>query len=547
MIRISGHIMKTGLHVIVLVALVGCVQDLNVDDSVAAAPSAGEQSELAYFHDTPPGRSIHVVDVDLCEPDIEIVTTGPNDGVRTVSSFAARTGAVVAINGGHTWGGVPKVSAHDGAYFGDPDAGDIGQAVFGDGLAGFIHQYDAYVAQPNHSEVLSGLLTLVHDGVAAHDTLPHGEYTCSVQHPRTLLGLSADKRHLLLVVVDGRAPAAGRRGMTCAEAADYMVSLGAHWALNLDGGGSSEMIVDGDIVNRPSDGNERPVGSHLAVVRRPGARGHCIDAPVAPPPPLPPAPPAQADGCGGLDVNEALLPGQTMSSCNGRYALAHQGDGNVVLYGADGGARWSTQTHGTSTSSFVMQGDGNLVLYGTAGQALWHSSTSGAPGATLGVQDDGNLVIYGPFGALWASGTDEPRPTSPPPAPPVAPPPSEPPPPPPSASCGVLTVDGVLAPDTWVASCDGRFSLVHQGDGNVVVYNELGVALWSTGTNGTATNALVMQNDGNLVLYTQGGAPLWDASTDGHAGATLRVQDDGNVVVYGAAGNALWSTGTGGH
>lgn len=537
MFRIPGHNMRN-LHVLALVALAGCVQELDAIDDLAAAPSTGDESELAYFHEQPAGRSIHIVDVDLCEPGIEIVTTGPNDGVRTVSSFAARTGAVVAINGGHTWGGVPKISAHGGAFFGDGDAGDIGQVVFGDGLATFVHQFDTYVAEPSHSEVISGLLTLVHDGVPAHDTLPNDEYTCSVQHPRTLVGLTADRRHLLLVVVDGRNPGAGRLGMTCGEAADYMVSLGAHWALNFDGGGSSEMIVDGNIVNVPSDGNERPIGSHLAVVRRDGARGHCIEAPVAPPPP---PPPTQAEGCGGLASNESLAAGQTMSSCNGRYALAHQSDGNVVLYGADGGARWSTGTHGTSTSAFVMQGDGNLVLYGAAGQPLWDSGTNGDAGATLGVQDDGNLVIYGPFTALWTSGTDEAQPAAPAPQP-------EPPPSalPSSESCGVLGVDGVLAPDTSVTSCDGRFALVHQGDGNIVVYDVNGGALWSSGTQGESTNALVMQNDGNLVLYTAGGSPLWDASTDGHAGATLRVQDDGNVVVYGAAGNGLWSTHTGG-
>jgi hypothetical protein len=76
---------------------------------------------------------------------------------------------------------------------------------------------------------MTGLLTLVDDGVAQHALLPNGEYTCAVQHPRTLLGLSRDKKKLFLVVVDGRAPAAGRRGMTCGEAADFMVSLGAWW------------------------------------------------------------------------------------------------------------------------------------------------------------------------------------------------------------------------------------------------------------------------------------------------------------------------------
>ena len=46
-----------------------------------------------------------------------------------------------------------------------------------------------------------------------------------------------------------------------------MLDLGAVDAMNLDGGGSSEMIVDGQIVNQPSDGRERRIGAGIAVVK----------------------------------------------------------------------------------------------------------------------------------------------------------------------------------------------------------------------------------------------------------------------------------------
>jgi len=42
--------------------------------------------------------------------------------------------------------------------------------------------------------------------------------------------------------------------------------LGATWALNLDGGGSTTMFLNGELMNRPSDGRERPVGSALLVL-----------------------------------------------------------------------------------------------------------------------------------------------------------------------------------------------------------------------------------------------------------------------------------------
>jgi exopolysaccharide biosynthesis protein len=83
--------------------------------------------------------------------------------------------------------------------------------------------------------------------------------------PRTAVGLTQDGR-ILLVVVDGRQ--ALSKGMSLLELALFLRELGAVNAMNLDGGGSSEMIVKGRIVNKPSDGKERRVGNALAVVPR---------------------------------------------------------------------------------------------------------------------------------------------------------------------------------------------------------------------------------------------------------------------------------------
>jgi hypothetical protein len=84
------------------------------------------------------------------------------------------------------------------------------------------------------------------------------------RQPRTLAGVTDDGR-LLLVTVDGRRPG-WSAGMTLSEAARLMRSLGAVDALNLDGGGSTTMVVRGEVVNRPSDRvGERPVSDALYV------------------------------------------------------------------------------------------------------------------------------------------------------------------------------------------------------------------------------------------------------------------------------------------
>jgi exopolysaccharide biosynthesis protein len=75
-------------------------------------------------------------------------------------------------------------------------------------------------------------------------------------HPRTALGVDATGRLLMLVVVDGRQPGL-REGMSEYELAELLAGLGCQDALNLDGGGSSVMLMaDSEgklqIVNRPS-------------------------------------------------------------------------------------------------------------------------------------------------------------------------------------------------------------------------------------------------------------------------------------------------------
>jgi exopolysaccharide biosynthesis protein len=73
--------------------------------------------------------------------------------------------------------------------------------------------------------------------------------------------------------VDGRQPFYSE-GITLKELADLMISLGAQNAMNLDGGGSSTMVVEGEdgrprILNSPIDnyipGRERPVANHLGI------------------------------------------------------------------------------------------------------------------------------------------------------------------------------------------------------------------------------------------------------------------------------------------
>ena len=93
------------------------------------------------------------------------------------------------------------------------------------------------------------------------------------RHPRTAVAVGVDESLAWLVVVDGR-QGDYSTGMTLPELTELLEALGAEEALNLDGGGSSTLVVGGRVVNRPSDENgERPVVNALLLVRDPGRCG----------------------------------------------------------------------------------------------------------------------------------------------------------------------------------------------------------------------------------------------------------------------------------
>ncbi len=87
----------------------------------------------------------------------------------------------------------------------------------------------------------------------------------SGRHPRTAIGIDKEG-FVYFVVVDGRSRASA--GMTLAELQDYMSRLGLVSAINLDGGGSSTMVLQESVMNTPSDGRERSVAATIEVTER---------------------------------------------------------------------------------------------------------------------------------------------------------------------------------------------------------------------------------------------------------------------------------------
>lgn len=115
---------------------------------------------------------------------------------------------------------------------------------------------------PEIDQMIGGNTALMYDGVLTERNTT--ENYNAVPYPRTAVGASKDKRWVYLLVADGKTSTS--KGLTTTQVCDILKHWGAVDAIGLDGGGSSEIIVNNKVANRPADGKERPVGNGWLVV-----------------------------------------------------------------------------------------------------------------------------------------------------------------------------------------------------------------------------------------------------------------------------------------
>ena len=215
-------------------------------------------------------RDIHVARVDLRVSDgIRVLATPEEDRNTTVSTFAARRKAIVAVNADFFNAKVEPVGlavGPCGPWKGAEDNRRQAVVAFGEARVQIRPGPEVTKAESWMTGAVGGFPVLVRGCRALRSSeLPGPVRFTRAAHPRTAVGFSRDERTMYLVVVDGRRP--GVPGLTLPELAAWMrKTLKVCSALNLDGGGSSAMWIRDRIVNQPSDGLERRVANHLAVV-----------------------------------------------------------------------------------------------------------------------------------------------------------------------------------------------------------------------------------------------------------------------------------------
>ncbi len=269
-------------------AVLGCpaetpipVQVVQAGDEAAFVPQwsslFGGVDVTTVHKKAPRPLRLYAIRIDLEDPGLGFVVT-PSNGDRsldtdakTASRFLAEQDCQVAINASpyspvNDLPGSPRyvagLSAADGDVYSEP------HASFGVLLIDS-ENHATVTAPPIDTAGLwngvSGFGMLIVDGVVV---VGDGD-----RHPRTAVGTSEDGRYLYFLIIDGRQPL-WSVGTSLEDTADWIARFGAYRALNLDGGGSSTLVIEGSlglprVLNRPIHngipGLERLNGNHVGL------------------------------------------------------------------------------------------------------------------------------------------------------------------------------------------------------------------------------------------------------------------------------------------
>jgi MYXO-CTERM domain-containing protein len=251
---------------------------------------------------TGPTTRFWALHVDLCADRVHVAATARATSRRSAANWGSAVGVQAAVNGdfyrtdrstptvygqavgnGSVW---PASQTGEGSAFtGEWYYRDYGWIAFGPSWVEINHSKavkNGGIDTGWHPEgptgsvpegtiaLVSGFPEIVVEGSPVTCSSPTAS-SCFTdrsdmrsRHPRTAMGLSEDRQTFILLVVDGRSSVSS--GMYGTELASLMHQLGAHTAFNLDGGGSSQMWIQGSgTVSSPSDGSPRSVANHWGI------------------------------------------------------------------------------------------------------------------------------------------------------------------------------------------------------------------------------------------------------------------------------------------
>lgn len=235
--------------------------------SSTAAPTSADVTENSYSDDniqiqlqtiSKDNTTVYVADIQVSSPEylqtaLAQNTYGTNVTAKT-SETAAANNAILAINGDYYGANATGYVIKNGTVYRDTvrdnaSYGDL--AIYADGSFGIVYE-DEISAQELVDQGVVNLLafgpSLVENGEIVVDTSTEVGRAMAY-NPRTAIGI-IDENHYIIVVADGRTSES--EGLSLYQLAQVMQEYGAKTAYNLDGGGSSTLYFNGQVINQPT-------------------------------------------------------------------------------------------------------------------------------------------------------------------------------------------------------------------------------------------------------------------------------------------------------
>lgn len=214
------------------------------------------------------GSSVYIVKVHMNDPSIRFLVTPHQDGVQWTSEFLLQHDLDVAANGAGWPIGDPNYKSNDQSAYFLASEGDIYNS---NGTAWttffFSEEQELYRGKGKPKDVwnaITGFQTLVVDGVVAEKIADpshpnHKPLDYGAVHARTSYGDNENENIFLYIIVDGPGTDAKTLGQ-------IQIEEGATRAVNMDGGGSTTLVVKGmGVVNLVGESGQRAVATHLGV------------------------------------------------------------------------------------------------------------------------------------------------------------------------------------------------------------------------------------------------------------------------------------------
>ncbi|MBQ7885383.1 MAG: phosphodiester glycosidase family protein [Clostridia bacterium] len=194
--------------------------------------------------------------------------------VEAPSDIAARHDAILAINGDYyNYKDDYGMIIRNGALYRSASSTRDHLLVYADGTFKGLYAAD-YVEGAGEQYIADGVVQsfafgpLLVDGGEA--TVMPDKYIVStndtIREPRTAIGM-VDKNHYVIIVADGRRNGWSEKGMTLQELQQLFIEQGCQVAYNLDGGGSTTLVVNGEKLNRSSGSRERDVSDIVYFIQ----------------------------------------------------------------------------------------------------------------------------------------------------------------------------------------------------------------------------------------------------------------------------------------